>query len=250
MEEGKKEFSNMLNQSSPEVLNCISSAVGSDNFERLKSGSAMPSRDIGEKMGQCFGQVRSSGESGQFQPGPGMTNPGGQMMPQQAGPGGCKNPEECQSYCESNPDACKNFGSPGGSGQERNERMQPTQGMGIPGRGEGEPGEDFKGMMQRVDVMQGNFPGVPEPGQLCKPGTSCGSGPSQPMMGPNQPGSFIPGTEGQFQQVPQQFQPGMTQPPAPSGGTAAPPPPSGETAPPPPPTSGSLLNAIKSFLGF
>ena len=51
-----------------------------------------------------------------FQPGPGVVNPAGQMMPPQAGPGGCKNPDECKSYCESNPDECKNFGT-GGEGQ-------------------------------------------------------------------------------------------------------------------------------------
>ena len=53
-------------------------------------------------------------ECQKFQPGPGVINPGNQMMPQQAGPGGCKGPEECKTYCESHLDECKNFGSGGG----------------------------------------------------------------------------------------------------------------------------------------
>ncbi|MDP2638995.1 MAG: hypothetical protein Q8P06_02395 [Candidatus Azambacteria bacterium] len=65
------------------------------------------------------------GESNRrFQPGPGVENPGGKMMPQQAGPGGCKGPEECKAYCESNPDNCKNFSSP----QENRDKMMPKEG--------------------------------------------------------------------------------------------------------------------------
>lgn len=50
-------------------------------------------------------------------PKPGTINPGGQMMPQQAGPGGCKGPEECKEYCDTNPDACKDKVK-GSNGQE------------------------------------------------------------------------------------------------------------------------------------
>jgi len=49
------------------------------------------------------------GENNKFQPGPGEVNPGGQMMPPQAGPGGCKTLEECKTFCESSPEVCKNF---------------------------------------------------------------------------------------------------------------------------------------------
>ncbi|MEK7572683.1 MAG: hypothetical protein AAB493_02420 [Patescibacteria group bacterium] len=49
------------------------------------------------------------GENNKFQPGPGVINPSGQTMPQQAGPGGCKTPEECKTFCQSNPEICKNF---------------------------------------------------------------------------------------------------------------------------------------------
>src|SRR3989344_5617635 len=80
----------------------------------------------------------------EFQPGAGMENPGGQIMPPQAGPGGCKGPEECKSFCESNPDQCKNFLPPQGS----RERMMPK---------EGETGEEmmpFREGEMRERIMQ------------------------------------------------------------------------------------------------
>ena len=47
-------------------------------------------------------------ECKKFQPGSGIINPGGNMMPQQAGHAGCKGPEECAGYCDENPEKCKN----------------------------------------------------------------------------------------------------------------------------------------------
>lgn len=121
-------------------------------MEKMKTGSGMPSKDAGEQIGKCFDQFvpqgmapNNAGQPGQnfqagpggcktpeecdvyckehqdecekmFQPGPGVMNPGNQVMPQQAGPGGCKSPEECQKYCESNPEVCKNFGGEQGMG--------------------------------------------------------------------------------------------------------------------------------------
>lgn len=184
MEQSKKEFSNMLNQAPTETITCISNAIGNDNLEKLKSGSIMPSQNIGEKMGGCFSQFKGPngpGEegnmqpggqgSGEFQPGPGVMNPGNQMMPQQSGPGGCKTPEECQSFCQSNPDACKNFGPSG----NQNGPMQ------------GPPNQEQMQQMPGSPGMEGNYaPGLEqfrtnEPGQYIKPGIP--GMPNQPMDG-------------------------------------------------------------------
>ncbi|MBU2082010.1 hypothetical protein KKH14_01130 [Patescibacteria group bacterium] len=93
MEEGKQKFQESLQQMPPSVLECLNSEVGVGTMEKFKSGSAMPPREIGEKMRACYEKMGPpSGPEGQgesdreFQPGPGMENPGGQMMPQQAGP--------------------------------------------------------------------------------------------------------------------------------------------------------------------
>ena len=232
IDEGKKRFSNMLNQAPPEAITCISNAVGGDNLKKFKSGSAMPPRDIGDKIGECFrqgmspggpreeGNIPPAGQSSgnvKFQPGPGSANPGGQMMSQQSGPGGCKTPKECQSFCQSNPEACRNFRPEGNSGSgEPGQPMMP----GVPG-----------------NVPNVNMPGFQEMQKFMQPGT--GSIPQQ----------FQEQIQQQFQEQIQQFQPGSFSPPP--GGGMMPPPPSGSGfTPPPPPAGGSLFNIIKLFLGF
>ena len=154
MEEGKQKFQESLQQMPSAVLECLNSEVGAGAMEKFKSGSAIPSRDIGDKMKTCFEKNKPTGSEGQseseqkFQPGPGMENPGGQTMPQQAGPGGCKGPEECQAYCQSHPDECKGPGDNNQQPQENRERMMPPQseGMGVP------PGEE---MMQPPSIGPG-----------------------------------------------------------------------------------------------
>ncbi|MDD4990173.1 MAG: hypothetical protein PHW31_02575 [Candidatus Pacebacteria bacterium] len=245
MEEGKLQFKQTLEQAPQEVLDCLNSQIGADLIEKLKSGSTMPPRDVGDKMKTCFEQFMGSGgpkseggpgeggmippagqtgpggcktaeeckayceshpdECQQFQPGPGAMNPGNQTMPQQAGPGGCKSPEECQAYCQSNPEACQNFGS-GEGGQ-----FAPGTGPMGPGV-EGQPG---------MASPEGQF-GPPQGGE--------GFGPGPEMA---------PGTEGQpGQMTPGQFvQPGQPVPPEQmmpgAGGTGAAPPGGWQEAPPP-----------------
>ena len=148
MEDGKQQFKESLEQSPPEVMDCLNSLVGNEQMEKLKSGVAMPSRDIGEQMRTCFekmmgdsqgsNKMMSPNQTGpdncqnpeeceKFQPGPGVSNPAGQMMPQQSGPGGCKGPEECQTYCKDNPEECKNFNPSGDNdGQRRNMQNAPN----------------------------------------------------------------------------------------------------------------------------
>ena len=135
MEEVKQQFSESLKQAPPQVTECISGVVGVERLEKFKSGAIMPPQNIGDKIGGCFRQMMDQprqgqpgqDQSGQFQPGPGVINPGGQMMPPPAGPGGCKTPEECRSLCESNPDACRSFKPGEGESQNRpneNEREE------------------------------------------------------------------------------------------------------------------------------
>jgi len=98
-------------------------------FNFGKENGLIPEEDL-RRMEE--GKRGNRGESNQkFQPGPGMENPGEQMMPQQAGPGGCKGPEECQAYCMSHPDECRGPSDNNQQFQENREGMMPSQGEGM-----------------------------------------------------------------------------------------------------------------------
>ena len=112
MEEGKQKFRESLNQAPPEVMDCLNSAVGSDMMEKIKSGSVMPPREIGDQMRQCFEKMGPMGpppgqEGQNFQPssmpadfqGP----PSEQFQPSTTIPP-CQTPEECQKIM---PPACE-----------------------------------------------------------------------------------------------------------------------------------------------
>ena len=129
-----------------------------------------------------------------FQPGPGMENPGGQIMPQQAGPGGCKTPEECQTFCQNNSEVCKNFGQqngpqgmpPNGEKQFPGPNMQPGQiqpmmpSQGMENQPNEYPGEnmEFRKIRESIPLNQT----LPFKEMLQQPGTA-------PQM---EPGSFNP----------------------------------------------------------
>lgn len=112
MEEGKNQFRESLNQMPPEVLECVISLLGQDVVEKIKSGELSPSKELGDKMSECFKQMGPPpGEQfGEFQNGNNMMPPNGQF--QQTGPGGCSSPEECRAFCESNPQDCQNMPPP------------------------------------------------------------------------------------------------------------------------------------------
>jgi len=191
-------------------------------------------------------QLKEMEEGNRFQPGPGMENPGGQMMPPQAGPGGCKTPEECKTFCEGNPEACKNFGQqngpqgmpPSGEKQFPNSNMQPRQIRPMmPSQGmENQPNEYPGENMQFREIREG----MPLNQNL----------PFNEMMPPN--GTFSP--EGNMQLPPSGIQQMMPQGggmlpqdfnPNPQPGTVP------QTEPgsfnPPPPTS-MLLQFIANVL--
>ncbi len=259
MEEGKQQFSQVIHQAPPAVADCIVGAVGAEQFEKFKSGAAIPPPSIGEAMRTCFERGMGPGTPGApgvpgMPGGPGMPGAGGAMMPPgQAGPGGCATPEECQSFCMSNPEACRDFAPPG----EFPGRMPPEgefpRGMMPPCEGEdcaqpGMPGQYPQGFMPpEGSPLPGGFQPpegfmprqgmMPQEGQMMQPGGTGMPGQYQyPQPGMMPPEGFQP-MQGMmppqdFQQPPQ----GFTPPPT-SGGEASP--------PPPPPPSG--MNPFQQF---
>src|SRR3989344_7617229 len=256
---------------SGDLRECLESQVGEDGLEKIRSGRTDDPVVMG-KAKTCFERYGQQGERGQegkdFQPGPGMMNPGGQQMPQQAGPGGCKGPEECKTYCESHQDECKSFqprgGEPGQPGQSEGQpgqmrpsqpgQMQPVQldrpidqnqpGQFMEGR-PGQPGQFIEGQPRPMQPGQIQPPQEMEPrfiqGQPNQPGQFIQGEPGQ--MEPPQPG-FIEGQPGQVQPLPfnqlEQIQP--QQEPQPQ---FQPPPPVEQDLPPPP---SSFLQTMKEFL--
>jgi hypothetical protein len=189
MEEGKQELQQALSQAPQEVIDCLKSLLGEELVEKMKAGTAMPSREIGDQMGHCFGQMGPpQGEGG---PGEGgMIPPAGQT-----GPGGCQTQEECQSYCENNPTECQNS-------QQPNEGSMPNQ-PGMPtGPGGCTNAEECQAYCQSNPEACQNFgpqPGEPMmPGGQTEPGTEMPPGDFQPPQGQQPPeGNYPPPSESQ-----------------------------------------------------
>jgi hypothetical protein len=230
IEQGKQKFKESLDQAPSSVIECLNSEIGVDVMEKLKSGSAMPSQEIGDKMRVCFekmGQPQEMGGPGEggmmppagqtgpgncktaeecsaycethieecanFQPAPAGEGTPGNYSPQgmPTGPKGCQSPEECAAYCTSNPNECQNFSAP-------------TQG--TPGPNETNPNMPAPGGggtqgMENPPCPDGNCygPSFGQPGE--QPG-------NQPGKQPNQFGQFpanYPSQE-QMQQIPQIIQ--------------------------------------------
>ncbi|MDP2598359.1 MAG: hypothetical protein Q8P49_00845 [Candidatus Liptonbacteria bacterium] len=198
MQEGQKKFQESFQGMPPEVLTCLQGSVGSDLLEKIKSGQAMPSRDIGEKVGQCFSQMGGpgqgmrpggSGAGGEMPPGGGQMmgpRPDGQNFQGQpvpafgsfSGPGGCKTPQECMAYCQSNPEACRDF-------------RPPTMGPGMTPMGQEFP----TGIQPNMPPQDGIMP--PPPTGIMPPPDG-----TQPMMqqGTIQPpADYVPPPDGTLQ---------------------------------------------------
>ncbi len=106
MEEGKQQLQQALQQAPQTVIDCLQSELGQDMVEKMKSGTAMPPKEIGDKMQGCFQKMGPP-------PGAGEPGAGGMIPPAgQTGPGGCKTAEECQNYCDANPQECSNMQAP------------------------------------------------------------------------------------------------------------------------------------------
>ncbi len=108
MQAGQQKMKDSFSSIPPEVLDCITSSLGADVVEKMKTGSVIGRKD-GDAINQCFQKFgvqerrpdknqnnqdqQDQNQQGQqnqpkdkFQPGPGTENPGGQQMPQRAGP--------------------------------------------------------------------------------------------------------------------------------------------------------------------
>jgi intracellular sulfur oxidation DsrE/DsrF family protein len=112
MEEGKRQMKSSLGQAPQVVLDCLTTELGVESLDKLRNGTIMPAKDIGEKMRTCFEKIGPEnivpGEPGSG----GMIPPAGQTLRQAqdlAGPGGCKGKDECESYCKDHLEECAQF---------------------------------------------------------------------------------------------------------------------------------------------
>lgn len=232
MNEGKQRFQESFGQMPPGVLECVNSLLGSDVVEKIKSGEMMPSKEIGDKMSECFSQMGPPPDA-QGLP------PGGQF----SGPGGCSSPEECRSYCESHPQECQQFAP---SQFPPNEQLPPPNGQLPPPGGQFPPQGQFQPPPNSIPyddqrIMEGF---QPPPGMGCSDPEGCTQIIQEQMT--QQYNQQLPPPDGQYQNPPEgQFQPPSNMqyppPPAPSENLSPPqeqtyqaPPPSFETSPPPP----------------
>lgn len=221
MEQGKQQIKDSLQNIPAEVSSCLESSIGAEAVAKFKSGEAMPPKNLGDKMRECFEKYRPQGPEG---------NAPGNMAPGTTGPGGCTSPEECQKYCESNPGQCNNSQQPA--------RPMPSGGPGfgpMPCEGTNCPPPSSGG--ESGPMMQ------PCEGENCPP--QLPQGPSgdgiMPPQGQIQPSPATgPGTGGEML-------PGQTVPLAPPSESVPQAPPPSE-APPSPPSSYNFRNVLGTIL--
>ncbi|MDP1689819.1 MAG: hypothetical protein Q8L52_01270 [bacterium] len=180
--------------------------IGADKQPVCPTGSTAKCGNYPQirQQGQNQQNQKQQGQSrNKFQSGPGIVNPGGQRMPQQAGPGGCKGPEACAAYCKDHQQECKEF-IPSGGGPNEDRGFNP--GSGQNGNG---PSLNRDGANQQQQKQQQNQQ---------KPGEQYG-----PRTYPNQPPPE--GTSGAgLNQSPsnEQFAPGVQSMAPPPGSTVSP----------------------------
>jgi hypothetical protein len=92
MEEGKEQMREAFEMATPEVMECLNSALGAEMVEKLKAGTAMPSPAVGDAMRACFEQMM--GEMGP--PGGPGEMPEGMPEGMPGGPGGRGVPMDIQ----------------------------------------------------------------------------------------------------------------------------------------------------------
>ena len=57
MEEGREQILGALERAPPEVLECITAALGQKTIDELKAGTGMPSEEMGNKIRTCFEKI-------------------------------------------------------------------------------------------------------------------------------------------------------------------------------------------------
>lgn len=95
MRDGVERMREGLEMAPPEVRECLESALGADMIAKIESGNFMPSRDMGEQMGECFQNMARQEQMERIEEN--MEEFEGSVMFQ--GPGGCKSEQECMKYC-------------------------------------------------------------------------------------------------------------------------------------------------------
>lgn len=242
MEEGKQQMQQALQQAPQEVIDCLQSALGVDLIEKMKNGTGMPSKEIGDKMQECFQQVGAGPQTG----------PSSDTMMQGGGPGGCQTPEECGVYCQQNPTECQNFAPPQWpEGQPKGDEIMPPKQTGPGGCASPEECEAYCST-HRVECGAPSGSDNPQPQQPFQPGIQC-EGENcgdqqyqpQPEQIPIQPDQYFPPPSEEFG-------------PPPSGDFVPSAPPSEPVPPvePQPPTSsldannllGATANIFQKFL--
>ncbi len=213
MDEGKQQMKKMFTDNMPsEVSQCLNSVLGSEIFDKLKSGAITPSQQIGDKMRTCFDSFKPGPPEGAMPPNENQ-QPGdekGQMTPGSAqprgGPGGCQSPEECNTYCVAHQEECQKFQSPmqPGSPGERNENNQPQS------NNNGQMGpQDQQGQQGQQQIQRQMMPGGEQTGPNgIMPQREFAPGTIPDTTSQNQPIQFIQTQEGQYQQQQQPMQPG------------------------------------------
>ncbi|HXF44011.1 MAG TPA: hypothetical protein VNK70_00900 [Candidatus Paceibacterota bacterium] len=160
MEKGRQQMMQGLTQAPPRVLECVTSVVGVDVIEKLKSGAVMPNQQIGDAMQRCFeenGKAISPPHNSEMMPGGVLPQEGGF-----GGPGGCRSREECETFCRSNPDACAGFAPPGSAPpifQTPIDEMRLPEGM-VPGGFEIPPEQTRKFEELRDQFQNGMMPSL------------------------------------------------------------------------------------------
>lgn len=191
MEEGKQKFKESLSNMPEAVKSCLNDAFGAETVQKFMDGTAMPSRDIGDKMRQCF--EKNMGPMGPG--GPGM-GPNLDQIPQEA--------KDC--FKSKLGDDWQNAIKSGPAGEDAQECFRMMGGPGGPG-GQGQGGQMGPGMLpenvpQDVqdclkstvgDNWREKVQSDPQAGQNIQ---QCfqkfmpsGQGQDGRMMGPQQPGS-------------------------------------------------------------
>ncbi len=241
MDEGKQKFQEVLNQAPSKVIECLNTSIGAEMMEKLKSGSVMPSRDIGDKMRACFENVMGAPGAGGNRMGPGGDGRQTDMPPFESMPQELK---ECLRTTLGE-DAVGRLQSGIMKDEERGEFMQKAKSC-FEQYGSKQPGN----MMQAPQM-----PGIPQ--NIMMPGVGGQTpGAVRPSCSsPEECKEFCSKSENSeeclksiqqqvIQMQPQQYPEGMMLPSQP---------PSGETLPPPSSANESLLgkaiNLFKSLLG-
>jgi len=267
MREGMEEFRESLSDAPPEVADCLKETLGSEMFDKVTSGERPPSKELGEKMRQCFERFFREGRDGfegGFGPGGGeeFVPPvleGGPQGRGDSGPGGPGFPPEVRACLEEKVGAdgfreiSRSRGDPmrssyratieecfksmfGGGGEGGGGGKGLEEGMTPPGEGSPEVlgeverirGEIFE--RSRGEIEERIRQGIMEGRDFGLEGFGGGAYPYQPPAGDDS--SFGPGERGGFSPPP-----GFMMPPSggfrmmPEGGYA-PPPSGGSYAPP------------------